>query len=322
MSASRGSVDLVGHRVITVDDAFKEDLPPINNIILKAQKPEHQWIENATTEIGPWRAQLRSTYIRWALALNGLHVAAEKYQDPKWKAATSFRVGSLRPSRSGPNEFGGVNLVPTVIAQWTGDTTAEAHLQTAPMLCAFGVIDLYANLEEVIFSLYRIYLNQHPDDIIKGPDFQRLRSMRSAALVDPAKRPAWESAWNDRLNKWQEKKIYDGLGKVFRSLCSKSGIKAPKHYKLTNVDTWAESIETISLVRNSLVHGVSVVSDKLDIACQKPYAMNFKFRKGEPLKIELHHLQYIDCFCEQLLDALNISLIELAGLSTNAKNKR
>jgi hypothetical protein len=38
----------------------------------------------------------------------------------------------------------------------------------------------------------------------------------------------------------------------------------------------------------------------------------FKFKEKEPLVIYFHHLQGVDLFCEQLLDALNLSLLERA----------
>lgn len=311
MSASRGDVDLVGHRVVSIADQISDTLPPINNIIVKATNSEEQWVEDATRQIGPWRAKLRSTYIRWALAINALDVAAKKYDDPQWQKTKSFAVSSLRPNGSGSDASGRLRLDQSIIAQWKGDVAADAHRKTAPMLSAFGVIDLYANLEEVIFSLYRIYLDHHPDELIKGDEFKVIRRLRKEALVEPTKRPAWEAAWNGRVEKWQRNRIYDGLGKVFRAFCSTTGIKAPSAYKLSSVETWAETIELIALIRNSLVHGVSVVSEELDIACKKPYAMGFQFQKGQALEIKLTHLQSVDFFCEQILDALNLSLLEL-----------
>ena len=39
--------------------------------------------------------------------------------------------------------------------------------------------------------------------------------------------------------------------------------------------------------------------------------MTFDFEEGKPLTIESYHLQGVDYFCEQLLTALNFSLIEM-----------
>jgi hypothetical protein len=180
-----------------------------------------------------------------------------------------------------------------------------------PMLAAFGIIDLYANLEEVIFELYRIYLNHHPEHLIKGDEFKELRRLKRGAAEDPTKRPEWEFAWKERLDAWQRKRLYDGLGKVFKAYCDLAGLKAPSWYRVSSVETWAESIDSIALIRNSLVHGATNVSKELADACTKPHSITFMFNEGEPLKIDLLHLQGVDLFCEQILTAVNFSLIEL-----------
>jgi hypothetical protein len=58
-------------------------------------------------------------------------------------------------------------VVPTVIAEWDGPKAAEAHRQTMPMLAAFGLIDLYANLEEFVFEVYKVYLGANRDQFLR-----------------------------------------------------------------------------------------------------------------------------------------------------------
>ncbi|HAG80994.1 MAG TPA: hypothetical protein DCL61_07440 [Cyanobacteria bacterium UBA12227] len=307
MSNSRGDIDLVGHNIISIPAENVGPLPSIDNIIVKADSPEKQWIEDVTQQIGDWRAKLRSTYIRWALSINGLHIAAEKYADPELAMHHKFTVTSLRPDDD-------QNINPCVIAEWDGLTASDAHRKTIPMLTAFGIIDLYANLEEVIFALYRTYLNYHPEQLLQGNEFRELRRLKREAEADSLKCNAWETAWQKRLNDWQRKKIYDGLGQVFKRFCNTAGIKTPSTYKQTTVETWAKSIDIVSFVRNALIHGETIVSEELETLCTKtkPYACGFDFKSGEPLVIQLIHLQRVDLFCEQLLSALNISLCELA----------
>lgn len=304
VSDSRGHVDLVGHNIVSIPEEHVGPLPPIDNVIIHPTRPEEKWIEDVTMQIGDWRAKLRSTYIRWALAINGLHVAAERYADPQWQRPDKrFNVTSLRSNECVIDEC--------VIAEWDGLTASEAHRKTVPMLSAFGIIDLYANLEEVIFVLYRTYLNYHPEKILVDDKFRDLRRLRRQAETDASQRSAWETAWQERLDSWHRNKVYDGLGKVFKAFCNSAGIKAPSIYKHTTVETWAESIDIIALVRNALVHGVTTVSEELSIACTKPYSTTFDFKEEEPLVIHLRHLQGVDLFCEQLLSALNLSLMEL-----------
>lgn len=312
MSDSRGDADLVGHNVIFVPEPNVGPLLPIDNIIVKATKADEQWTEEATKTIGEWRAKLRSTYIRWALAINGLEVAAKRYADPTWaRTHKSFYVSSLRPGGAGTDASGRTHVDTAIIAEWDGPTASQAHLKTMPMLAAFGVIDLYANLEEVVFDLYKLYLNHNPDHLLKGDEYRDLRKLRREALGDAAKRPAWAAGWQERLLTWQRRKQYDGLGKAFKAFCDQAGLKTPSTYKVSAVETWAESIDIVGLVRHALVHGVSTVSDELGDACTRPNAMTFDFKKGQPLVVTLHHLQGVDLFCEQLLTALNLSMVEM-----------
>lgn len=314
MSDSRGDVDLVGHNVMFVPEPNVGPLPPIDNIIVKATKPEEQWAEEAMKTIGGWRAKLRSTYIRWALAINALEVAGKKYADPDWaRTHKSFVVSSLRPSGAGSDSGGRAHVDSAIIAEWDGPTASQAHFKTMPMLAAFGIIDLYANLEEVVFDLYKLFLNHNPEHLLKGDDFKDLRRLKREAEAEAEKRSAWESAWQERLLAWQRNKLYDGLELVFKAFCTQARLKAPSVYRVSSVETWAESIKIIKLVRNALVHGASTVSAELATACTKPYAMTFDFKEGQTLAVTLHHLQGVDLFCEQLLTALNLSLVEMVA---------
>ena len=129
-------------------------------------------------------------------------------------------VTSLRPDGNGVRPDGSIKPKVTIIAQWNGPTASQAHLNTMPMLAAFGVIDLYAHLEEVIFALYRTYLNYHHSQLLRGDEFKNLRRLKRAADKDATQCSSWEAAWQERLNSWQRKKLYDpgsrGCGSVWR----------------------------------------------------------------------------------------------------------
>jgi hypothetical protein len=254
---------------------------------------------------------MRSTYIRWAISINGLEVAAEKYASVTWQRDPNrrFFVTSLR-NEDEPRPDGRRQVVPTIIAEWNGPTASKAHRKTMPMLAAFGVIDLYGNLEDFVFDIFKVFLNAHPEHILRGDEFRDLRRLRHEAKRDESKKEAWDKAWKERLERWQRNKLYDGLGKVFRAFCTAAGLKTPSFHKYVTIENWAETIEIIGLVRNGLTHGVTVVTAEIADACKKPHAMTFDFQEGKPLTIRLDHLQGIDYFCEQLLTALNFSLIE------------
>lgn len=306
MTGPRGGFDLVGHNIYP-PDAY--NVVPINNIVINPKDPGQAWIGQLTRKIGPWRAKMRSTYIRWALSINGLDVASKKYDDPTWRSTKKFVVTSLR-TEDKPRPDGSREVKPTIIAEWDGATAAEAHRKTMPMLAAFGVVDLYATLEEFVFDVFKVYINAHPKHLLEGEDFRELRRLRREAESDESKRPEWEAAWSDRLEQWQRKKLYDGLGKVFRSFCASANITAPSFHRYATAENWAETIDIIAIVRNSLAHGVSIVTAELAAICKKPHAMTFDFEVGKPLTVYLYHLQGVDLFCEQLLTAINCSLVE------------
>lgn len=300
--SARGSHDFVGHVHLSVEDALAGS--PVNNVIRKAAGDKGRWIEQACTSIGDWRAVFRSTYFRWALAINGVHVAADRYGDPAWQSlGKTFVIRSLRADRSGNTEL-------THLAEWDGATAARNHLQTQPLLVAYGIIDLAACFEEWVFGLYRCYLNQHPESLLRGDDFKGLRQLRKKPTGDPNFADEWNTRWAERLDGWQKKRAYDGLDAVFKALFAESGLKRPSHYQHTDVGTWAESLRLVVVLRNLLIHGVETANEELEQLSAKPHSLGLSFTKGQPLQLELLHLQAIECFSDQLLSAVNVSLVE------------
>jgi len=126
----RAHLDVVGHRKFDVTEVFSA-LVPINNIVIKAQKSEDEWLQESMELIGEWRAIFRSIYIKWSLALNGLQVALERYSDPAWQAGKQFVVNSLRTDQTGPAKL-------TQIAVWDGHETVENHKAVIPYLACLG----------------------------------------------------------------------------------------------------------------------------------------------------------------------------------------
>lgn len=309
MSLKR-DLKFIGHTIIPVYDL--RELPKIDNVIYRTEIPELKWIEALTFKIGDWRDIFRSTYIRWALSINGLHVASEKYKEPAWKQAKSFFVTSLRPNlKTKANER--IKLV-----EWDGDTASDAHIQTANMLATYGIIDLYSCFEEFVFDMYRTYLYYNPGNFIIGPENRALRKLYRNKEAEPDK---WESAWNDRLDAWQRKKIYDGLDTVFLSFLNTAQLENPKSYKITTIETWAESLRLIAILRNALIHGEKNVPKELAEISQKGHGLGFNLQENSPLKLETLHLMAVEAFTDQLLDALNLSIIEKAEREYPKYNK-
>ncbi len=300
---ARGRADFVGHKLFPVAAIILDPTIPVNNIIVAASSERGRWLEEAMTAIGEWRATIRSTYIRWAIAINGLFVAGEKYRDPQWQSEKQFVVGSLRSDKTGQAEL-------VTIAQWRGEEASRRHLETVPMLVAYGAIDLFACLEEWLFSMYRVFLNHHPDGLLKGDDFQPLRQLRRKAQTDASFQPAWNDEWQKRLDGWQRKRLYDGLERVLLAFFAESGLKTPARYTQTTVQTWSESLRLLAVLRNLLIHGEKQVNAELGVLCGQPHSLGFAFKEGEPLALEVLHLQAVESFTDQLLTAVNLSLVE------------
>lgn len=295
--------DFVGHSIFDFGELQPNDPRPVNNVIVKTDNANLLWVEETTKIIGDWRSKFRSTYISWALTINGLNVANKKYSDADWIDNHAFKIDSLR--------FVGNNAQLTPIAMWGSDKVADAHLKPLNMINSYGVIDLYSCIEEFIFDFYRIYWWGNPQDLIKGPDYKVLRKLLTKKDNDEEAMKDWLVAFNERLDGWQRKRLYDGLHRVFKAYCAHTGIQRPSWYIHTGIDTWAETIEGISVLRNCLTHGQTHVTKDLAAFSRQVNAMSFDFNEGEEITVKLVHLMGVESFCDSLLTALNASLFEL-----------
>lgn len=299
MSLGR-NIKFIGHEIYRVPAPQVKGLPKIDNIIYKAGIKELKWIEETTSKIGEWRDTIRSTYIRWAIAINGLHVAAEKYKDPKWKENNEFYITGFRMEA-------GVRPTVAKLATWDGDTAADAHLKTVSMIASYGIIDLYACFEEMIFDFYKTYLKDNPGNFIVGPENIELRRLYRNKENDLE---SWNIAWKERLDKWQKKKIYDGLDQVFLSYMNTARLEKPSNYRHTTQETWAETIKEIAILRNCLTHGEKYYPQQLAEISKKPHGLGFNFETGGEINLSTKHLMSVELFADQLLSAINLSLVE------------
>lgn len=294
--------DFVGHQVFDLRGAEPIDPTTVNSIIVEPSDPDLQWINETTRKFGDWRATFRSAYISWALTINGLHRANEKYAAGDWEENNQFKIDSVRQTSDG--------LSRTPVALWEGNRVAEAHLKPLNMLNAYGLIDLYSCLEEFVFDLYRIFWWSNPKQLMQGPDFAQLRKRYARKNDGETEEAEWKQAFGERLDNWQRKKLYEGLDKVFVAYCGHAGIQAPSVYRNTTVETWANTIKGFAVARNCIAHGESTVPEELGEFCKSPYSSTLDFVQGEALQVELHHLMGLECFLDQLLNALNLAFVE------------
>jgi hypothetical protein len=120
---------------------------------------------------------------------------------------------------------------------------------------------------------------------------------------------AWATAWSERFEKWRRKRAYEPLHRVFAAFFNEAGLKRPSYFKFTDMTDWARSIETIAELRHLLTHGEGQATEQLQKLCEQT-GMGWTFRAGEELKVDLIHLQEVECFIDRLLTALNVSLCE------------
>jgi len=195
---------------------------------------------------------------------------------------------------------------------WPAPDAADRYAATTPLIAAYGVADLFGALEDVIFQLYDIALRHDPLPIIQGDEFRNLRRMWRQRTSSPTAMEAWRRAWTDRYEKWRRKRAYDGLHSVLHSFFSHARLQRPSVYRHTDISDWCQTLEMIGELRHHVIHGAAVVSDKLGRLSNTSTSLTFDFVAGAELEVQLHHLQSVECFCDQLLNTINLSLIEKA----------
>lgn len=298
MADPRGTHDVVGHTITPfVAAGF------IDNVIIETDDPDLAWATDTMRKIGPWRAKLRSAFIHWAVLFNGLDVASSQCDDRAVEGRPSlFTVSSYRPDPDGIAQ-----LEPIWKGAW--DEAADIHRRAMAKVGPWGVIDLYSNFEEAVFDLALTYYRQHPRALTIGPDWRDFRKLQRAAAESEEGAQEYERALNERLEQWRRNKLYDGLPQVIVTWMDHAGLRSPNGYETTPED-WAQSLHLFAIMRNSIIHGAEVVTRELAEASRVRGNAGIDWTEGDPLQLTLHHLHAFELYVEQLLDALNRSLVE------------
>ena len=297
----RNRVRFLDQKVIDANDLVPNQPGGIQNLIYRTQDPALKWIENATSRIGDWRASERSVFMRWAITINALHVARDRYRDSPDILLTidTLRTANGRTER-------------VHMAGWSGEEAAGNHEATIPMMAAYAVQDMYGIVEEIVLELYEVFVRGNPLFLMKGDDYKPLRAAFRAMGDGEAERVAFEAMWEDRIAGWRRNRTFDGLHKVFASFWASAGLNRPSSYSLTDVTDWQRVMETIGEVRHLVTHGEDKVSKRLGDLCAAQPNLGMTFKEGEPLEVKLMDLWIVEHFIDQLLNAINISLLEKA----------
>jgi len=270
---------------------------------------ESKWVQEINEVVMEFGGVFHSIFLRWAVTINGLHVAADKYSDPEWKQrGMGFAVQGIRNRRDGS----GLEL--TNVRVWDGGMASEVHSSSIPMLAAWAFCNMYSCLEEFIFKMFKVYLNSNPLEICKGPEFKDIRSLYRKRDEGSDQHSAWVESWEERLEAWHRKKLYDGLEKVFNNFASKTRLQIPSFYDGEyDYNDIAKTLGGISLIRNCFVHGVTIVPRELALFCEGFQSSFFRFSEGEKFTLSIHDLATLEHFANTFTQTLNNSFFELAN---------
>jgi hypothetical protein len=238
--------------------------------------------------------------MRWAITINALHVARDRYR--ALHGQTGLSVYHLKAA--------GDDVVKEHLVIWSGEQAAENYELSIPLMSAYGVQDMYGAMEEIIFDLYEVYLNENRHDILKGDEFRDLRRLERESRNDKEVAGAYEKAWQERLDGWRRKKLYSGLHNVFHSFWNRAGLKRPPWYKHTDIGDWCTTIEIFGELRNLITHGEDKASQRLEELVSKQPFLGLTFEAGTELHIKLSDMMIMEHFLVNLLNTINLSLFQ------------
>jgi len=270
---------------------------------------EPRWAQDANAITMDFGGVFHSTFLRWAVAINGLQIAAEKYKSREWlDTGKTFAISGIR------NQPGGEGPALTYVRAWDGDFASEVHESTMSMLPAWGFCNLYACLEEFIFKLFRAYLEHNPLSICKGDEFINLRKAYKARSQSEGQLETWNVLWKQRLDAWHRKKLYDNIEKVFNNFIQQTGLLIPVAYEGEyDYSTYAKTLGGIAMIRNCFIHGATEVPESLADFCDSNAAMFFMYEKGAKFVITSHELATFEYFTDVFTQTLNLSFFELVA---------
>lgn len=165
------------------------------------------------------------------------------------------------------------------IALFSVESIGQMHIEALPNAYRYGFVDLFQKLESFIFELYRTYYWECPKTLFQGKEFQDLRKSYKSRSDSLEAQETWEKEFSERLNRWQKKRGYDGIKNILLAYFNDIKLKTSSRYKFTNTDTWAETLEILSCVRNLLYTDVNLQARSLQIFVVNLIQMDWTSRK-------------------------------------------
>lgn len=299
----------LGREIKTVEDVFIniEDLygelsgKEIKNVVYHTESGEDLWVSKSTYLTAEFRGEILSSYVRWSLAINGLHLGANRYRQDEWKNYNMFTVKALR--MTGENSAELENIV-----EWSGDKASENHARTTLMMSSWAIIDMFGLIEKYIFKLFDIFIRYNPEHLLRGKEYRDLRRIFRARKDSDENEELWEIKFSKRIEQWKRKRLYDGISKVLTHY-----IKITKIYDSDPArwDVHPVCINGISSLRNALIHGEEAASKELADIFAHNSLRGLKLEEGDTLMFNTEYLQNIELYLNRFITDLNHGLMSL-----------
>jgi hypothetical protein len=119
---SWSELNLIERRMISIIAPDHNAEKPVKWIDFECEDPARQWIKEANSITMDFGGVFHSIFLRWAVAVNGLHVAADRYKSTEWiDSGKRFTVTGFRNALdgSGPSQ--------THVRIWDGSRASEVH---------------------------------------------------------------------------------------------------------------------------------------------------------------------------------------------------
>ena len=245
------------------------------------------------------RKKLRSCYIRWALTINALHAAHDRYEN---NPDIALQVWFIRQK-----EFFSPQFIPMLTLD--NDKVKNNTKKCIDVISAYGIYDIYGCFEEIIFELYEVYLHHRPEQLLQGSEYRVLRRLHRQRHKSEADKIKWETAFSRRLDDWRRKKTYSPLAKTFEALIGDVGLLNTGSFSDNkNLAGAIRVIDIAAELRNIITHGGHTVTDRLDTLCLGGGDMLFPFKKGMEIVVSKNEFSAIESYFDSIIFDINVSI--------------
>ena len=266
----------------------------IKHIAFETENEDLSWLEESSKLGLLYHATFHSIFLKWAVAGNGLHVAADKYKGRK--DGQVFRISGYRSD--------GKAIIPVSLHDYPGNIASQLHVEASLILAGWGFCSLYSGIEEMLFLLFKLYYAHDPENLLQGDEQKPLKALYRKREDNESSKAVWEAAFAERFDQWRVHKGYQGMEKNFSNYVRVTKLDFTSA-SMVPVEKWGKTLNIVSEIRNCFVHGARTVSPKLAGLCATPESFGFSFTEGEPFRIDMNDLAILEMFLDEFTTMLN-----------------